>query len=327
MITIKKIAELAGVSSATVSKVINGKDQNISNSTRERVLEIVHREDYIPNGIAKSLRVKNTNTFGLIMPDVTNLFFSELAKGIEDAAEKKGYSVILCNSDNNETKEGKYFSILQEKKVDGIILTASDAGTNKLIEKCSIPIVLVDRDITINRKVGRITVDNELGAYMATSFLIKKGCKNIGFISSNTKNKTSAERLVGYERALKENGIKINKDITYYNNFQTETGYDGTLKILKNNQMDAIFCGNDLIAIGAMKALKELKIRVPDDIRIIGFDDILFSEHLEPSLTTIKQPIYELGQNAVNILVNLINNNENDITIVLDPILVERGSA
>src|SRR5699024_1649404 len=190
--TIKRIAEIAKVSTATVSKVINGKDQHISDATRQRVLEIVEREGYIPNGVAKSLKTRRTKTIGIIMPDVMNLFFSELTRGAEDAAEKKGYSVIICNSDNKETKEEKYLYILQEKMVDGIIMTASEGSIKKSMEKFNIPMVLVDRDIDINKKVGRITVDNEQGAYNATSYLIKKGCKNIGFISSDNKNKPSA---------------------------------------------------------------------------------------------------------------------------------------
>lgn len=327
MTTIKRIAELANVSNATVSKIINGKDQYISEPTRQRVLEIVAREGYIPNGIAKSLRVKNTKTLGLIIPDVMNLFFAELARGIEDAAEKKGYSLILCNSDNSEIKEEKYLNILQEKKVDGIILTASYADSNKSIERCNIPIVLVDRNIDIDKKVGRITVDNEKGAYMATVYLIEKGCRNIGFISADTKYKPSAERLRGYERALKEFNIELNKDITYFKSFQVGTGYEGTLTILKTGIIDSIFCANDLIAIGAIKALRENNIKIPDEIKIIGFDDIIISEYLDPPLTTVRQPIYDLGQNAIDILINLIENKDKDITIVLDPILIERGSA
>ena len=327
MTTIKKIAKLAGVSGATVSKIINGKDQNISNATRLRVLEIVAQEGYIPNGIAKSLRIKNTKTIGLIMPDVMNLFFSELARRIEDAAEEKGYSVILCNSDNGEIKEEKYLNILLEKKVDGVILTASDAGSNKSLKRCSIPIVLVDRNIDIDKRVGRITVDNEKGAYIATTYLIEKGCRNIGFISANTKTKPSAERLRGYEKALTEYNIDINKEITYFKSFQVETGYEGTLLILKKGIIDSIFCANDLIAIGAIKALKENNIKIPEEIKIIGFDDIIISKYLDPPLTTIRQPINDLGQNAIDILINLIENRDKDITIVLDPILIERGSA
>lgn len=325
--TIKKIAELAGVSTATVSKILNGKDQYISEATRQRVLDIVEKEGYIPNGIAKSLRMKNTKTIGIIMPDVMNLFFSELARGAEDAAERKGYSVILCNSDNRESKEEKYIQILQEKMVDGIILTTSESSKCKSLERCNIPVVLVDRDIDVKSQVGRITVNNEEGAFTATNYLIEKGCKNIGFISSNKRNKPSAERLNGYKKALKKNGIKFNKEITYFNSFKTETGYLGALSILEKCKIDGIFCGNDMIAIGAIKALKEKEISVPEDIKIIGFDNISVCDFIDPPLTTIKQPIYEIGECAVDILLRIIEKGDMELTKVLKTTLIKRGSA
>lgn len=326
MITIKEIAEMAGVSSATVSKVLNGKDKYISEFTRRRILEIVEREEYIPNGIAKSLRMKNTRTIGLIMPDVMNLFFSELAKGVEDAAEKKGYSVILCNTDNNQEKEERYINILQEKMVDGIIMAAAENSVTKSLERYKAPLVLVDRDIELNKKVGRITVDNEEGGYMATSFLIEKGCKNIGFISSKKQAKPSAERFKGYRKALETNSIKFQENITYFDSFKIETGYLGALSILEKGKVDGIFCGNDLIAIGALKALKEKKVRIPEDIKIIGFDNIATCDFLDPPLTTIKQPIYEIGENAVQILIDIIEDNDRNLNKVLSPSLIERGS-
>lgn len=328
MITLKEIAKMAGVSSATVSKVINGKDEHISENTRQRVLDIVEREGYIPNGVAKSLRMQNTKTIGLIMPDVMNLFFSELARGIEDAAEKRGYSVILCNTDNKGAKEEKYIKILQEKKVDGIIITAAENSAGEFLKRCTIPVVLVDRDIELDRKLGCITVDNEKGAYIATNFLIKKGCKNISYISSNKLSRPSTERLSGYKQALMENGIEFQEDITYFNNFKTETGYLGVLNVFKKNKtVDGIFCGNDLIAIGAIKALKERGIRVPEDVKVIGFDNISICDYLDPPLTTIKQPIYEMGEEAINMLIDIIEKRSTSLNKVLEPILIERGSA
>lgn len=328
MITIKKIAELAGVSSATVSKVINGKDEHISDATRQNVLKIVEREGYIPNGIAKSLRVRNTKTIGLIIPDVMNPFFAELARGVGDAAEKRGYTVILCNTDNEGIKEDKTIKILQEKMVDGIIIAATENSAGKSLERCNIPLVLLDRHIELDMKVGSITVDNEKGGYIATEYLIGKGCNNISYISSKTSTKPSAERLEGYKRALMKNGIEFNEDITYYNNFRTETGYLGVLNVLDiNKRIDGIFCGNDLIAIGAIKALKEKGIRVPEDVRVIGFDNISICDFIDPPLTTIRQPIYEMGEEAIEMLINIIENCSTGPNKVLSPTLIKRGSA
>lgn len=325
--TIKRIAELANVSSATVSKIINGKDKHISEATRQKVLAIIEREGYIPNGIAKSLKMKRTKTIGIIMPDVMNLFFSEVARGAEDAAEREGYSVILCNSDNKQSKEERYIQILQEKMVDGIILTASESSISKSLDRCNTPMVLVDRDIASDKKVGRIVVDNEEGAYNATNFLIKKGCKNIGFISADSKTKLSAERLNGYEKALIDNGLKIDKEKIFLQNYTIESGYQGTMALLMQTEIDGVYCGNDLIAIGAIKALKEKNIKIPEEVKIIGFDDISISQYIDPPLTTIKQPIYQMGEEAVEMLISMIEEKSIKMTKVLETILVERGSS
>ncbi|MEW8972918.1 MAG: LacI family DNA-binding transcriptional regulator [Tissierellaceae bacterium] len=325
--TIKEIAKLANVSSATVSKILNGKDQYISEATRQRVLEIVEREGYIPNAIAKSLKIKSTKTIGIVIPDVMNLFFSELARGIEDAAEKKGYSVILCNSDNKESKEEKYIQILQEKMVDGIILTASERSVSKSLKRRNTPMILLDRDISIDDNVGRIVVDNEDGAYNATNFLIDKGCKNIGFISSDNINKSSGERFKGYKKAILEKGIEYDDEKIFLQNYTIETGYKGTMTLLEETKIDGICCGNDLIAIGAIKALKEKDIDVPREVKVIGFDDIQVSQYMDPPLTTIKQPIYEMGEEAVKMLVAIIERKEVNMVKVLKTELIERGSS
>lgn len=324
---IKEIARLAGVSSATVSKVINGKDEQISATTKERVWRIVKREGYIPNGIAKSLRVKNTKTIGIIMPDVMNLFFSEIARGIEDAAEKRGYSVILCNSDNKADKEEKYFQILQEKMVDGIILTASEGNVKKYMEKRHLPMVLLDRDIPADSKVGRIVLDNEEGAYIATNFLIKKGCKNIVFISARATGKSSVQRLNGYKKAILEKDFASDENKMFLRGYTIETGYDGIMDLIHRTEIDGVVCGNDLIAIGAINALKECGKSVPEDVRVIGFDDISISKYMDPPLTTIQQPIYKMGEESVNMLVDMIEKRETNLTKILSSELIERGSA
>lgn len=325
--TIKEIAEMANVSSATVSKILNGKDQYISEATRQRVLEIVEREGYIPNAIAKSLKMKSTKTLGIIIPDVMNLFFSELARGIEDAAEINGYSVILCNSDNKIHKEEKYIQVLQEKMVDGIILTASEQSVNKSLKRRNTPMVLLDRDISIDGEVGRVVVDNVEGAQNATQYLIDKGCKNIAFISSSNINTSSGQRLKGYKQALKENDIQIDEEKIFLNRFTIDTGYTGVMTLLDKTEIDGVCCGNDLIAIGAIRALKERKVKVPEQVKVIGFDDIQISQYMDPPLTTIRQPIYQMGEGAVKMLISSIENKNKSETKVFKTELIERGSS
>lgn len=324
--TIKRIAKLANVSSATVSKVMNGKDENISEPTRQRILKIIEEEGYIPNGVAKSLKVRKTKTIGIILPDVMNLFYSELVRGGEDMAEANGYSIIICNTDNKIEKELKYLQILQEKMVDGIVMTATESSGENTFERFKTPLVLVDRDIDFGNKVGRIVVDNMEPAYEATKHLIAKGCKKIALISSVNSNKPSVHRYKGYEKALLEAGQAIDENLIYLDKFSIESGYEGTMKVLHDPQVDGIFCGNDLIAIGAIKAIKEKGKRIPEDIKIVGFDDIAISQYINPPLTTIKQPIYQMGREAVDMLVDIIEAREVEMKKVLKAHLVERQS-
>ncbi len=325
-LSIVKIAKLAGVSTATVSKILNGKDQAISEATRKKVLEIVKREGYVPNAIAKGLKVKHTKTIGLIIPDVMNLFFSELARGVEDSADKIGYSLILCNTDNKESKEKKYLKILQSKMVDGIIMTAVENSSGTYLKDCKTPLVLLDRDFPTDRPVGRIKIDNEKCIYDATVFLINKGCRNIGFISSKTINSLSENRLKGYQKALKESNMPYNDNNVYLKDYSADTGYFGALALLENGNIDGICCGNDLIAIGAIKALKEKNINIPEDVKVTGMDDIFISSYVDPPLTTIKQPIYDMGHEAVDLLTDIIEKKDTDLLRVLSHTLVERRS-
>lgn len=321
----KEIANLAGVSIATVSKVINGKDEAISSQTREKVLKIVEENNYIPNQVAKGLKVKHTKTIGLIIPDVMNLFFSELAKGVEDAANKLGYSLILCNTNNHLEKEKHYLRMLKGKMVDGVIMSVVETS-HSTIENYNQPLVLIDRDIITKQKVGKIKIDNKKGAFDSTSHLISKGCKNIAFISCNRSNPIADDRFKGYIKALEDNNMCVNEGNIYLDDFSVDTGYRGIEKILKKEKIDGVVCGNDLIAIGAMKAIKQTHLSIPKDIKVIGFDDIFISSYMDPPLTTIKQPIYEIGEEAVDLLIKLIEKKETDYVKILAHSLIERQS-
>jgi LacI family transcriptional regulator len=210
--------------------------------------------------------------------------------------------------------------------VDGIILASTENGFEKSLAKCASPVVLVDREINLYEKAGRILVNNEESAFTATDFLIKNGCRNIGFISSGHNNKPSLDRLYGYKRGLEENGIHFDEDKVYQNNYTIETGYTGINILLNRTTLDGLFCGNDLIAIGAIKGIKERNIEIPKQIKVMGFDDILISKYIEPPLTTMKQPAYKMGEESVKMLIDLICGKHVEKTVILKTELIKRLS-
>ena len=331
-VTIKDIARVAKVSIATVSKVVNCKDQHISDATRQRVLAIINELNYVPNRIASSMITKNTFTIALVIPDIRNPFFPELARGVEDYANQAGYHVVLCNSDNNPKKESTYIYMLQEKMVDGIIITSTSA--NNIEEsvrhniRIDIPVITVDRDLANFRTKGKILVDNVAGAFEAVSFMIEKGYRKIVHLSGTINSTPSVQRLEGYRKALEYNNIEFNPDLYLEGTYDIEFGYEGIKKIIdKKIDFDSVFCGNDLIAIGAMKAAKELGYKVPSEIGVMGFDNSYLAGLVSPSLSTVNQPNYQMGYKAAELLINYIKNpSEPHNEVVLRTELVIRES-
>lgn len=309
--TIKDIARLAGVSTATVSKIVNQKDDKISSATRDRVMKIIDEVGYVPNRIASSMVTKTTKTLGLIIPDIANPFFPELARGAEDFANREGYTLILCNSDNSLAKEDAYIDMLQEKMVDGIIFTASSSRTevSSALRKAKIPVITVDRDIEGLESQGKIIVDNESGAYQAVCYMIEQGYERIIHLSGPMSSKPARDRYEGFLRALEAKRLKPVKSHLMSGTYTGEWGYQGVKKLLEEGvDFDGIFCGNDLIALGALKALLENGLRVPEDVGLVGYDDIYMAAMVSPGLTTVRQPKYEMGYEAAKALVDMIEN-------------------
>ncbi|MGE5629481.1 MAG: LacI family DNA-binding transcriptional regulator [Caulobacteraceae bacterium] len=307
-VTIKDIARLAGVSTTTVSKIINSKDNDIGKSTIERVKKIIEEQSYLPNTVARSMITKKTKTIGLVIPDVRNPFFTDLARGAEDVTNERGYSLLFCNTDDDLKKEIKYINNLIEKQVDGIALAGAVIRDQALEENINIkvPIVSLDRNVYFKGIEGSIEVDNFSGAYDAVNHLIQLGHKNIMFLSGQLNVKLSKDRLEGYKRALADNNLDYNEKLVVYGNYSSEFGYQSIKNMELDKAVTALFCGNDLIAIGAMNALKEKNISIPGDISIVGFDDIYISSLVTPALTTVRQPSYEIGYQAVEMLINLL---------------------
>lgn len=327
--TMKDIARLCNVSIATVSKVINNKDDDLSEKTIEAVKKVIKEQNYSPNSVARSMVTKKTKTIGLIIPDVRNPFFTDLVRGAEDIAHKRGYSLFTCNTDDDLNKEIEYINSLIEKQVDGIALLGA-INRNKELEQdrnIKVPIVSLDRNVYFEGIQANIEVNNLEGAYDAIDYLIKSGHKKIMFLSGQLDIKPSRERLEGYKKALLDNDIEFDERLVIVGKFSSDFGYEIIHEIDLDKDVSAIFCGNDLIAIGAMNALKEKGIDVPKDISIVGFDDIAISSLVTPKLTTVMQPSYEIGYKAVKKLIDIIEKKEksND-TLKINTKLIVRES-
>lgn len=307
-VTLKDVAAVAGVSIATVSKVLNGKDFDIGKKTIEKVKRIAKEMDYRPNSMARSMKTKVSRTIGLIIPDVRNPFFTDLARGAEDSAHERGYSLLFCNSDNDLDKEMGYIETLVQKQVDGIALAPSINRDQKREEafKIPLPIVTLDRDVYFPEVKGHIHTENETGAYTAVNYLISLGHERILFLSGQLDIGVSIERLAGYRRALKDNGIDFDETLLKEGEYSFEFGYDYTKENSLDPSITAVFCGNDLIALGVIKGLKEKGIQVPEEVSVVGFDDIFLSNINSPGLTTIRQPSYKLGFVTVQRLIDIL---------------------
>ncbi|OWZ83028.1 LacI family DNA-binding transcriptional regulator [Natranaerobius trueperi] len=314
MTTIKDIASRVGVSITAVSQVLNNKEVGIKKETKEKILETARELDYKPNYLARGLITKRTKTIGLIIPDITNPFFPQIVRAIEDTANKMGYNMILCNTDDNLDKEQLYLDILKEKCVDGIIFTSSTESTLKhedLLSKIKSPLVLLDRGITGDIRIPKVYTHGYNGLLLGVNYLVEKDHKKIGFISGPETSVTAKERLKGYRSSVEENGLETKSEWIYYGDYKVETGEKAVKELLNRDpEITAIISANDLMAVGAMREIKNHGLRVPEDISVIGFDNIQISRFVDPALTTIAQPSYRMGELATELLINQIEDKE-----------------
>ncbi|MGZ8886888.1 MAG: LacI family DNA-binding transcriptional regulator [Nitrososphaeraceae archaeon] len=329
-LNIKVIAEKAGVSTATVSRVLSG-FPGVREKTKKKVMKITSELNYEVDGIARSLRQKKTFKIGVIVGNVLSQFYTVLAKSIEDIANKYGYSVILCNGDDDPEKELNYLKVLRSSRVDGIIIvpTGKNVGYINNLLQSNIKIVLVDRLIE-GVDCDAVLVDNEKGAYTAVKYLIDKGYKKIAIIDGLIDTTTGKERLKGYLRALNENNIPRNDDFIKIKDFKKRSGIVFANELLENkNKPEAIFVANLDLTLGAILSIKSLGLKIPDDIAVIGFDDSDWAQILEPPLTTISQPVYDLGTTAAEMLIKNIENDNSKkekLIVTLNTKLIERDS-
>lgn len=319
--TIKDIARHAGVSIATVSRVING-NYPVSSEVKEKVFKAIKELDYRPNAIARSLKMVSTHTIGLLVPDIANPFFMNIAKALESVIGKYKYNIIVCSTEEDEQRESEYISLLEEKRVDAILLSSS-SKTNIIRDKLmmlDIPIVLIDRKIS-GLEVTTITDDNTLGAYMLIRHLIDIGHKDIAIIDGPNSVSTGSDRLNGYLQAHEACGLKVITELIYSGSYTTEYGYEIATNLFNRGMTaTAIFAANNLIAKGVLYAASDTKKSIPEDFSLVCFGDYEFTRLYNPSITCIIQKPEEIGKMAGEIILNKIRDKNNmPESIVIPP--------
>lgn len=328
-VTIKNVAEKAGVSIATVSRVINN-SQQVSEQVRSRVLEVIDEMGFKPNPVARSLVMKKSRLIGVIVPDMSSYFFGEIMNGIEEITRTYQYDIIVCNTRGNHELEIRYLDLFQGKQVEGVIFMSWKLENDVVehIRNMEIPVVMVNRN-TSKLTVPSVSIDNYKAAYELTHYLLKKGHTKIALIRNSIDiDAFGLEQYKGYKQALIENGIEVNKNYVRYGDFSIENSYRIVKNFVKENDIPtAIFATSDVMAIGAINALKDCGYDVPDDVSVAGFNDIRLASIYRPKLTVIHQPLFNIGTVAVKMIIDRIKGEETGENIVILPhSLIERES-
>ena len=327
-ITMRDVADRAGVSKTTVSHVLNG-TRFVDPETKERVRVAMHELGYRPNLLARSLRRRETRTIGLLTPNNANPYWAEMARVVERAGYTKGYGVLLCNSDWSAARERDYVQMLLAKQIDGIVL-ASSAALDEVIDEiraANVPLVVLD-SIPEARPVSVVLVDNFRGGYLAGAYLARMGHRRVGCITPPPATGSTGDRVVGFRQAFADARIDLRESAFIPGNFE-HTGGEIGIKILLERHPDltAVYAANDDMAFGVIKGLLRARRRVPEDVSVIGFDNISYTTVISPELTTIAQPMIEIGQRVVDLLLKQIHDPAGaPEVVVLDPTLIERES-
>lgn len=303
MPTIRDVASRAGVAPITVSRVINDSDY-VSQETRERVETAIEELGYVPNMLGPSLRFKQTMTLALVLTDITNPFWTTVARGVEDVAQASGYSIILCNTDESEAKQEQYLNMLLRRRIDGILLVPVRSVPEPVlaIQKQDIPVVILDRQIP-GLEVDIVRADSEDGAYQLTEHLLSLGHRQITMLAGPQTVSTAVDRVAGFRRALAEAGMPDSAAKIFWGSFTIDSGREMAEQALAGSEKPtAFFAGNNFVAIGAIQALRQEGLRVPEDIALVTVDDIPPSLSIDPFLTVAAQPALEMGHQAARLL-------------------------
>jgi LacI family transcriptional regulator len=326
MATIKDVAKLAGVALSTASYALSG-DSRVSSKTRSKVLDAARQLNYRKNGFAMDLKRSRTKTIALILTDLSGPYYSELIRSVQEVALTNGYDLIACSSIGGRDSTAVKF--LREKRADGAIILAPNIRDEVLIETSGpqFPIVVMDRPLCSEYLVN-VLVDGEQGGYTATRYLLENGHRHVAYISGSSDSYDNHLRYQGYLRALAEAGLEEQSKWRLSGNFVREGGYNATkMMIMQGSLPSAVFYGNDEMAIGGLKAFEESGISVPDDVSVIGYDDIQLAEYVNPPLTTIKQPKSEAGSLAAHLLFQILGGESVKQSYMLTTEMMERASA
>jgi LacI family transcriptional regulator len=307
--SIAEVARICGVSKATVSRVINNISQGVGPETREKVLQTIRELNYRPNALARSVATSKSGTIGLIIPDVSNFFFPAIIRGVTDYMDSCGYSVIVANSDYDPEREAQQLLRLVDRRVDGILLCTGVSNKDFLqdFRKHNIPLALLGRNFDNSCSDASIIGDNVRGAYKSASHLMKNGSRRVVYVEGNPHTAGSRQRLEGYKQAHKEFGIPVREEFIISGEYSIAFGQETAKKLLESGlEFDAVITGSDLIAIGILAQLMKSGVRVPEDVEIIGFDNIELTTVVSPSLSTISKPHYEMAQHISEQLIRII---------------------
>lgn len=315
-ISMVEIAKLSGVSIATVSRVLN-KNGRYSPETERRVMKVVEEHKYQINQNAKGLRTNRTQSIGMIVPDITNEFFGRIIRAVENSMLAYDYTVVVCDSNENSQLEKKYIADLAAKNVDGIILISTELHVKSIYQEYNIPAVYIDRR---PENAGTLIVsDNERGGYLAAEELLLKGCKQIVHLRDQNIYSTVRHRYKGFHKAHNDYHVPVNEDLVIQIPVCHDEGYNAIQKLIRDGKtFDGIFCENDQVALGALHAVRDAGLSVPEDVKIVGFDDTTFASLCSPALTSIHQDTEGLGKSAVEHLMQLIQegSSKNDVCVL-----------
>jgi DNA-binding LacI/PurR family transcriptional regulator len=330
IMSIKKIAKIAGVSVATVSRVLNESDK-VKRDTYDHVLKIAKNLNYQRDNVARRMKVKATESliFGLVISDINNSFFADIARGVEEFAYANKHVMFICNTNESPEKEIFFLNSMISEKVSGVII-APTAGNYKLFDKLvsdKLPLVMIDR-LKESLNIDSVSINNERGAFLAVQRLIQNGHTRIGIINGIKGLSNTEARFEGYKRAFREAGLAVTQDLVTYGDF-IETGGQEAMKTLLalKNPPTAVFSANNLMTLGCIKEIHNQNLSIPDQMALIGFDDPIWAEAMNPPLTTVRQPGYELGVSAAELLYKRLKNKDSNVmNVVLNPELIIRES-